>query len=154
MTQKLYLFLSLLLILFALPLVIGCSAKTVTPTETSPTGEAGYHIKFFLKDKQVASLGITELQTLPKVSLSAFSVSEEGPTLLSVLELAGIKEFTKVQITGMVRGRIASAQLTLNRDEITPEVILDFTNRGTAKLAGAKIPQDNWVIDVSEIRAE
>jgi hypothetical protein len=133
---------------FTTGLVTGCSDTTVD------SAEEDYHINFILKDTQVASLNLSQLQSLPKVSLSAFGKSEEGPTLLSVLELAGINEFNTITVIGMVKGRVASGELTLTRSEITDEVILDFTNRGTTKLAGAQIPEDNWIIDVTEMRLE
>jgi hypothetical protein len=133
---------------FTTGLVTGCSDTT------GDSAEEDYHINFILKDTQVASLNLSQLQSLPKVSLSAFGKSEEGPTLLSVLELAGINEFNTITVIGMVKGRVASGELTLTRSEITDEVILDFTNRGTTKLAGAQIPEDNWIIDVTEMRLE
>jgi hypothetical protein len=128
-----------------------CSASTGGSDNTSA---AEYAIKVFRNNKQIASLDIAKLQTLPKIPLTASGKSEEGPTLLSALELAGIKDFNKITVSGMIRGRIATTELTLTRAEVTPDVILDFSNRGTAKLAGDSIPFDNWVIDVSEIRIE
>jgi hypothetical protein len=138
-----------LIILISL-FITGCSSDTGEPL----TEEDGYSIKILSGSKQIASLSLSELQSLPKVSLTAYGKSEEGPTLPSVLELAGVEEYTKVTVIGMVRGRIASAELTLTRSEITDEVILDFSNRGTCKLAGATIPDDNWIIDVEEMRLE
>lgn len=148
-TQKVMALVAALLFLVS-ALVTGCS----NGGEESGADEQDYRIKIFSGGNLTTSLNLTQLQSLPNVSLSAFGKSEEGPTLLLVLELAGVKEFTKVTVVGMVRGRLASGELTLNRDEITGDVILDFTNRGTTKLAGAQIPEDDWIIDVTEIRTE
>jgi hypothetical protein len=143
-----------LLLAVTITLFAGCSGQP-DATDTAPPGSGeSYQIKVVLPDKQVVFLGLSELQILPKVSITAYGKSEEGPTLLSALDLAGVKEFNKVTVVGMLRGRVASGELTLNRSEVTSEVILDFTNRGTAKLSGSQIPEDNWIIDVSEMRVE
>lgn len=137
----------------------GCSAKAVTgsshtPTAIATTEETGYRIKVMQNGKQIALLSLTQLQTLPAVTFSAYQRTETGPTLLSVLKLAGIDSFSKITISGMLRGRVATGELTLARNEVTDEVILDFSNQGTAKLAGSEIPFDNWIIDVSEMGVE
>ena len=36
----------------------------------------------------------------------------ESTTLLSVLELAGVKEFAEVKVEGLIKGRIADASLS------------------------------------------
>ena len=154
--------LPIILILFtSLILSISCADGTVSSissdsSTTTSTSDTGYHISFFLNGKQVASLGLIELHTLPEVTLSipGAGSDEQGPTLLSVLELAGIKNFSKVTISGMLKGRIATGELTLNRGDITGEVILDFNNQGKTKLCGSQIPDSNWIIDVAEIHAE
>jgi len=129
-------------------LATGCAKST------SGTTEPGYLVKVTVKGAPAASLTIAQLQDLPKVSLDAYGKSEEGPTLLSALDLAGVKDFSKITISGLMKGRVASAELTLTRDQVTGTVILDFTNRGTVKLAGADIPEDNWIIDVTELKVE
>lgn len=141
--------------ILAAVMIAGCSSRsTDVSTAAASQTAAGYKVVFFLNGQQVASLGLEQLQTLPKVSLALADRSEEGPTLLSVLELAGIKEFSKLTVVGMVRGRVATAELELQRSQVTEDLILDFTNRGTTKLAGAQLSEDKWVIDVAEIRAE
>lgn len=131
-------------------LAIGCARSTPGTTNT----EAGYRVKVTVSGAAAASLTIAQLQDLPKVSLEAYSKSEEGPTLLSALELAGVNDFSRVTAIGLLKGRVASAELTLTREQVTGSVILDFTNRGTVKLAGADIPEDNWIIDVTELKVE
>ena len=137
------------------------NSSTSTTTTTSITGatssiETGYHIKFFQNGQQVASLGLEELHSLPEMTLNipGSGSTEQGPTLSSVLELAGITDFSKITVTGMLKGRIATAELTLDRTEITEEVMFDFNNQGKTKLCGARIPDSNWIIDVAEIYAE
>jgi hypothetical protein len=151
----------LLLFLSIFIFTAGCSGTATTSstssssTVASTTADTGdYRINIVYHGESFTALSLAQLQTLPKISLNAFNKSEEGPTLLSALELAGVKDFTALTVIGMLRGRIASGELTLMRNEITNEVILDFSNHGTAKLAGPNIPEDNWIIDVSEMRIE
>lgn len=127
-------------------------APAGTPT-TTPQTDAGneYAIKVFWNGQQVALLSFDDLLQLPQIDVVADGKPQEGPTLLSVLQLAGIREFSQVKASGLCRGRIASAELVLNRADITDEVILDKTNIGTTKLCGPDIPYNNWIIDVNEL---
>jgi hypothetical protein len=122
-------------------------------TQTT-TNNAGYQIKFFQNDNQVASLGLTELHTLTDVTLNIAGKSEVGPTLSSVLKLAGIKGFSTIKVSGMLKGRLATGELTLKQSDITGEVILSYNNQGKTKLCGVQIPDSSWIIDVAEIKAE
>jgi hypothetical protein len=146
--------------LFLIPvlLLLACGNNEATSSQStaiSTVSTSGYKIKIFSKNQLITSLGIEELQSLPQVSVEVGSdTPTNGPTLQSVLDKAGIKEFTQVTIAGMSKGRIATAETTLQKADITLEVVLDFNKQGKTKLCGIRIPQDQWVIDVSEIRAE
>jgi hypothetical protein len=148
----------MILILLSQIFWVACENKTSESTNvtgSSSTIESGYQIKVFDQDKQVASLGLEELHSLPEVIIEmGGDTPETGPTLLSVLELAEIEEYSKIIVSGMTKGRLATAEITLQRSEITPDVILDFNNQGKTKLCGKQIPDSNWIIDVTEIRAE
>jgi hypothetical protein len=150
--------LSVLSIFLFLAMAMGSACSQHKPVGTDSAApastEAGYQIKVLYKGQPAEPLTLARLQSLPQVALASGDKSESGPTLLAALELDGIKTFNSVIVTGMVRGRIAAAELTLQRQEVTSDVLLDFSNRGTCKLAGTSIPQDRWVIDVSEIRVE
>jgi hypothetical protein len=132
----------------------GCASKMNNPSATPAVSPAGYQIKFFLKDKQVTSLGLADMQKLPVSTLSISGSTETGPTLKSVLDLAGITDFSSIKISGMLKGRLATGELTLSKADITDDVILDFNNQGKTKLCGSNIPDSNWIIDVAEIRAQ
>ena len=133
----------------AVPLA-SCSSKN-NPVSDS---ESDYKINFFLKDQKVAVLGLTDLHRLSNVTLQMAGKNETGVTLPSVLELAGISNYSEVQIKGMLKGRLATGQLTLKLGDITNEVLLSYNNQGKTKLCGTKIPDSNWIIDVAEIRAQ
>ena len=148
----------IVLILVPVLLFVACTSNQSASngnTSVPVTSAVGYQIKFFFKGQQLDSLGLTELRSLPEVTIEIGSdTPATGPTLQSVLELAGIKEYAKVTVIGLSKGRIATAEVTLQKTEITGDVVLDFNNQGKTKLCGVQIPQDKWIIDVSEIRVE
>ena len=147
-------FLILLIIGLVLSGAVGCSGESDEESPTETNGEETYSIKIYVNDKLTGSVTLEEIDSLDKVAFSTEDKDEEGPILTDVLEFAGIEDFNKVTAVGMTKGRIASAELTLERDQIDDTVILDITNRGTTKLAGKNISSNDWIIDVSELRIE
>jgi hypothetical protein len=146
---------SALVAVLCLSFLVSCaSAPDPRLSSNGTQTAAGYRIKFYQKEKEVASLGLTDLHTLPEVTFTMSGKSETGPALLSVLKLAGIKDFSTIKVTGMLKGRLATGELTLNSGDVTGQVILSFNNQGKTKLCGTQIPDSNWIIDVAEIRAE
>ena len=125
--------------------IIGCSSGTTNNSST------GYTIKIYSNDTQIASLTLDDLLALPQVNVSAADRDQQGPTLLSALARAGVTNFSQITTTGMTQGRIAEAELTLTRDKIDDEVLLDITNSGTAKLCGPNISFDSWIRDVNKL---
>ena len=74
---------------------------------------------------------------------------EEGPTLPELLRFAGVSEFRRVTIVGS-----GAPPITLTREQVNPEVVLDFTNHGTVKFSSPAVPKKDWVKDVSTIKVE
>jgi hypothetical protein len=70
---------------------------------------------------------------------------QEGPKLADVLALAGVTEFSEVTLSG------SSAPSTLTFEQVDDNTILDFSNRGTMKLATTYIPKADWVKDITAI---
>lgn len=144
-------------------LAIGCSPTNETPDTTAitttktPTGTAQvstgaqYSIQVFLNDIQIGSLTIDKLSKLAKVSFTSEGKSEEGPSLTSALNLVGVKTFNEITVFGYSKGRVATAQITLQKSQVNDKVILDFSNQGTAKLASPDIALNNWIIDITKI---
>ena len=64
-----------------------------------------------------------------------------------MLKAAGVTDFKEVTLTG-------TSTLTLNRDQVNAEVILDFNNRGLVKFASTTVPQANWPKDLSKIEVK
>ncbi len=114
----------------------------------------GYSIDIYRDNSLIDSFTLDELSVLEKVAFTADNKDEEGLTLQSVLQLAGIEDFTEVTIFGLSKGRFAEADITLTQDQINDKVILGFTNRSTCKLAAPSIPSNDWIIDVDSIRVK
>lgn len=85
------------------------------------------------------------LKKLPLARITVEGKTEEGPKLLDVLHAAGITDFEEVTLTG------STSPVTLTRDQVDDNTILDFTNRGTVKLATAYLPKADWTKDISKI---
>ena len=143
----------------------GCagSGTTVPTSSLSPTSQtspiatpnpsttAAYAIQVMVNGGRVATLTVADLAKLPQVNANVEGTQEHGPTLLSALQLAGVKDFSQVVIHGYTKGRIATAELTLTKVQITDNVMLALVTRGTAKLTGTDIGSARAIIDVSEI---
>jgi hypothetical protein len=85
------------------------------------------------------------VKALPLAQLTVEGKVQEGPKLMDVLALAGVTDFSEVILTG------SSAPNTLTRAQVDDNTILDFSNRGTMKLATTYIPKAEWTKDITEI---
>jgi hypothetical protein len=143
------------LLLFVLSLLISaCSpARTnhsaadgpKTPKALQPTAVSTALFQVIKPDGAKAGVTIDDLKTLPLRQVMAEGKVEEGPGLLDVLNLVGITDFKEVSLTG------SSNPVTLAREQVDENTILDFTNHGTVKLSTTYIPKDKWTKDVAEI---
>ena len=131
-------------VLFLLIFLLSACAsavKTAEPTQTKSTG-------LFQIIKPDGSKFDVTLDAVKKLKLAQITVEgkvQEGPKLLDVLSLAGVTDFTEVTITG------SSAPSTLKREQVDGNTILDFSNRGTMKLATTYIPKADWTKDITQI---
>ena len=100
----------------------------------------------------VASFTIDELREFPQHTVTQFGKTETGPAVLDVLAAAGVTDFRRLTVTGLaVRD---PGRLELDASEVTPDVVLDFANRGTVKVAGPDIPWSSRVRDVTVLEVE
>jgi hypothetical protein len=129
------------------------SIPASTPVSPAPTPE-GYFVAVIINNTMIAALTRADLEKLEKVSVMASGIPQNGPTLPSVLQKAGITDFSELTAYGMTRGRLASAELTLKKDQVDASVVLDLNNRGKCKLCGVNIPQDNWIIDLEKLEVK
>ncbi len=144
-------------------IVQGCSGAQpegsrppATPTAGpgSQTASGGYALRVTEGGKVLAGLSLQDIEKLPSLKLTADGKAQEGPTLLSVLNRAGVTDFKRVIVVGVQRGRIHSASLPLDRAKVTDRVILDVNKRGQTKLASPGIPSELWIVDVGELEVE
>jgi hypothetical protein len=137
-------------------LTAGCSSEAsgTKDPDNDGSGTQEYSIEISQNGQHVTDVTLSQLHTLPEVSFTANEKTQTGPTLLSVLQYAGITEFTKVTVAGWSKGRVATAEKPLNRADITDQVILEFNNQGKTKLAAPTIPDSDWIIDVEAIEVE
>jgi hypothetical protein len=72
---------------------------------------------------------------------------QHGPRVRALLARAGVQRFGRLRVVG------TGGQQTFSSAEIDDQVVLDFDNAGTVKLAGAHVPLDRWVHHVTELDA-
>jgi hypothetical protein len=99
--------------------------------------------------RELARFDLAALQALPQVDVktpqSAGDQVQTGPTVRSVLDKAGVAAVTQLRVEGRDPAQ------TLSGADLDGRPILDVTNRGTVKLAGADLTTDRWVRDVTAL---
>jgi hypothetical protein len=114
---------------------------------TSSADADAYRVQVTRDGRSLASYTLDELEAMPQRSVRMQDKAEKGPSLLTVLERAGVAEFASVAISG--EGVRDDGQIELARDLVDDDVLLDIAGRGTTKLCGPDIDQGDWVRDVS-----
>jgi len=116
------------------------------PATEAPAPAPAQKVLFKIVNADGSSFDITldAVKALPLASITVEGKVQEGPKLSDVLALAGITEFTEVTLTG-------TGSSTLTFEQVDDNTILDFSNRGTMKLATTYIPKADWVKDIAEI---
>src|SRR5512138_730084 len=113
-------------------LIPACSSNQTsgpkTPQALQPTAVSTALFQVVKPDGSKVGVTIEDLKTLPLKQVTAEGKVEEGPGLLEVLNFAGVTEFSEVALTG------SSSPVTLRREQVDDNTILDFTNHGTVKL--------------------
>jgi hypothetical protein len=142
-------------ILFGLALALSaCAPATTNPTVQVATEAAGQVsqpassnglFQIVKADGTKFDVTLDAVKALPLSQLTVEGKIQEGPKLLDILSLAGVTDFSEVTITG------SSAPSTLTRAQVADNTILDFSNRGTMKLATTYIPKAEWTKDITAI---
>lgn len=99
-------------------------------------------------DGSAKAFALADLRALPMTSIMADGSPQEGPSLLAVLEAAGVSDFAEVTLTGI------DGTKTLTHDEVTAEVVLDFNNRGSVKIVAPDWPRDARIRDITQIEVK
>ena len=146
MKKNILLTLSLLLVF----VLSACGASTPAATEPAQPSQvesvsADALFQIVKADGSKFDVTLDAVKTLPLAQLTVEGKVQEGPKLLDILALADITDFSEITITG------SSAPSTLPREQVDENTILDFSNRGTMKLATTYIPKAEWTKDITEI---
>ena len=146
MKKNILLTLSLLLVF----VLSACGASTPAATEPAQPSQvesvsADALFQIVKADGSKFDVTLDAVKTLPLAQLTVEGKVQEGPKLLDILALADITDFSEITITG------SSAPSTLTREQVDENTILDFSNRGTMKLATTYIPKAEWTKDITEI---
>jgi hypothetical protein len=122
----------------------GGSADGSTP------GQPAYTVAVTRDGELLRAFAVADLEALPAVSFTADGKTQEGPSLLSVLEAAGVHDgYREIEITGM--GLRDDGRLVLSARQVDEGVVLDFAERGTVKLVSPTLSWRERVRDVVEI---
>jgi hypothetical protein len=142
-------------ILAAVLLVLVAAAlglEALMSSRTSGPGAGGYAVVIVRDDEVLASYRLEDLQAFEQVKIVVDDDEQEGPRLLDVLSDAGVNDFDRLLIHGM--GIRDDGELTLERADVTEDVLLDFASRGTVKVVSPDLPWEERVRDVTEIVVE
>ena len=142
-------------ILFLLTILLSACSSVETPLPPQPATEAPAPVptpaasnalfQIVKTDGTKFDVTLDSVKALALVQITVEGKVQEGPKLLDILALAGVTDFAEVTITG------SGAPSTLTRDQVDDNTILDFSNRGTMKLATNYIPKANWTKDITGI---
>lgn len=140
------------LVLLAVIFIAGC-ANIAAPTVPSPTlaqtaavpPVAGSVFQVVKPDGSAVNVTLDDLKKLPLTSIISDGQPQEGPSLIAVLNSVSITDFKTVSLTG------ADGTRDLQRADVTPDVILDFNNRGSVKLVSPTMPNGSRNRDITKI---
>ena len=116
-----------------------------TPQDLQPTPISDALFQVIKLDGSIQGFTWDDLKKLPLVQVTVEGKVEEGPKLLDVLNAVGNTEFSEVTLTGI------TSPVTLTREQVNDNTILDFTNHGTVKLATTYVAKPDWTKDITEI---
>lgn len=111
----------------------------------------GTHYRVVVRrgDEVLAAYDLDALESFEQTSVVALGKTETGPSLLTVLADAGVGSFDSLEVIGS--GVRDDGELTLASQEVTPGVLLDIAERGTAKVVGPDMAWEDRVRDVTDI---
>ena len=128
----------------SLPLTAcGAGLAPATAMATAPAAQAVALFRIVKPDGAELGITLSDLHGLPAAQITVDGRVEDGPRLSDVLKLAGVTEFSEVTLTG------SASPITLTRAQVDDNTILDFTNRGTMKLATTHVAKPDWTKDIT-----
>jgi hypothetical protein len=137
----------------ATALLLGCGggSRAGASPAAAASGQGSYAVVVRDGGRTVGRFDLAALRAMPQADISTpksqGKQTQHGPRVRTVLARAGVQRFGRLKVAGPGgTGAFSSA-------EIDDQVVLDFDNRGTVKLAGANLTVDRWVRDVTELDA-
>ncbi|OGK11337.1 MAG: hypothetical protein A2W80_05005 [Candidatus Riflebacteria bacterium GWC2_50_8] len=105
---------------------------------------------------QIATVTAELLTGLETVDLTLPDVkkTQSGPRLLDLLTALKVTEYKQVKAYGYAKGRLATAEYTILKENMHDRIILSYSRRGTAKLAVPELAFDDWLVDVYKLEIE
>jgi len=127
---------------------VGIAAVLASALTACSSGTSAYTLSVTRGTTTLATFDLAALQALPQVHVSTPGTGndgvQDGPAIRAVLDRAGAGAVTSVAVTG------DEGTLTFPAADLATAV-LDVTNRGTTKLAGADLPRERWVRNVTRL---
>jgi hypothetical protein len=134
-------------------LVAGCGADAGTGSleEAGETGDV--ILTVYVADEAVAGWTLAEFETeFEQVTIVIDGDEQTGPRLIDVLDASGVGEWSRADVLGKGEGRSFDVAVAITAAEVDETWVLDFSKRGTVKLASPELPKERWVRDAGEIR--
>ena len=128
--------------------ISGCNKQTSNPTNPKAVHSSSDPETIFelvKPDGSKVAFRMNDLKNLPLTTIFADGSPQEGPTLLAVLKSSKVENFKEVAVTGREGTKY------LPRTEVTDQLVLDFNNRGSVKLASPTMPRDERIRDITRI---
>jgi hypothetical protein len=145
-------FLSRFFCLLIFILTAGCAAKAASPANSSsdpatfPTLPSTALLQVIRADGSATPFSLEDLKKLPAVQADfGDGKFQDGPKISEVLNAAGVKTYSSVTIQG------SNGELTITPEQMADSTMLDFTNRGTVKMASKAFPKTGWVKDIYQM---
>jgi len=145
-----------LMMLLLLGSAVHCPAQPVEKQKERVEAASQCAIAVFRSGEQIATAGAELLTGLESVDLTLPGVEkpQSGPRLIDLLTALKISDYQKITVHGYAKGRIATAEYTITRDNMHERIILSYSRRGTAKLVVPELAFDDWIVDVSKLEIE
>lgn len=132
--------------------IAALGVEALMSARASGPGAGGYAVVIVCDEEVLARYTLEDMEEFEQATITVDGDEQVGPRLIDVLEDAGVDEFSRLSITGM--GIRDDGALALTRAEVTDEVLLDISRRGTVKIVSPALEWDERVRDVTEIVVE
>ena len=102
----------------------------------------GYTVKVVKNGQVLKEYTLSDLKKFKMVEFTVDGKVQEGPALEDLLRGFSYQKVILVGVNG---------EMELTKNQVK-DVILDFTHRGTVKMASKSIPKSKWIKDIYEIK--